>query len=39
MKLLNINNKVCVSFDLIMDQKHESSERYVYNLNYVIVFI
>jgi len=27
-QLLNINNKVCVSFDLIMDQKHESSERY-----------
>ncbi|CAI6357408.1 unnamed protein product [Macrosiphum euphorbiae] len=25
-QLLNINNKVCVSFDLIMDQKHESSE-------------
>jgi len=26
MQLLNINNRVSISFDLIMDQKHESSE-------------
>ncbi|VVC27104.1 Hypothetical protein CINCED_3A008507 [Cinara cedri] len=25
-QLLNIKNKVCLSYDLIMDQKHESSE-------------